>query len=99
MRAIAKAPLQAFWKKHPEAELSLGGWFKAVEHCTARNLSELRETFGAADYVPEDFTVFNVGGNKYRVVAVIHYNRQMIFIRHVFTHAEYDKWTKDNRVK
>jgi mRNA interferase HigB len=92
------APLRAFWKKHPEAELSLGGWFKAVKHCNARNFSELRDTFSTADYVP-DFTVFNVGGNKYRVVAVIHYNRQMIFIRGVFTHVEYDKWTKDNRGK
>ena len=40
-----------------------------------------------------DFYVFDIGGNKYRVIAAIHFNRQMLFIRYVFTHAEYDQWS------
>ena len=52
----------------------------------------VRATFNSADKVG-DFTVFNVGGEGYRVVAAIHFNRQKLYIRHVFTHAEYERWS------
>jgi mRNA interferase HigB len=57
------------------------------------------QTFNSADYVGGKYTVFDVGGNKYRVVGVIHYNPQRIYIRDVFTRAEYDKWTREIRGK
>jgi len=55
----------------------------------------LRQTFGSADYV-EGFTIFDVGGNRYRIAAVIHYDQQRLYIRRVMTHAEYDRndWRK-----
>ncbi|TMI36703.1 MAG: type II toxin-antitoxin system HigB family toxin, partial [Betaproteobacteria bacterium] len=46
----------------------------------------------SADYVPP-YTIFDVGGNKYRIVTAIHYNRRKVYIRHVLTHAEYDRWS------
>jgi mRNA interferase HigB len=57
--------------------------------------AELRETFPHADQVGK-FTVFNIGGNKVRLIAAVHYNRNKIYIRHVLTHQEYDigKWKK-----
>lgn len=57
------------------------------------SFTELKRVFGSVDKVGK-FTVFDIGGNKYRLVAAIHYNRRKVYIRHVLTHAEYDrdKW-------
>jgi mRNA interferase HigB len=99
MHVISRKTLELFWQVHPETREILATWYKVAENCTAKQLSELRETFGAADYVPDKFTVFNVGGNNVRVICVIHYDRQKMYIRYVFTHKEYDKWTKSNRGK
>ncbi len=59
------------------------------------DLNSLRATFGSTDYV-EPFTVFDIGGNKFRLIAAIHYNRSKVYIRHVLTHEEYDrgKWKR-----
>lgn len=65
----------------------------------ATNYNELKQTFQTADYVPKKFTIFDVGGNKFRIVTVIHYITKSVYVRAVFTHAEYDKWTKQNRGK
>ncbi|WP_335340494.1 type II toxin-antitoxin system HigB family toxin [Burkholderia sp. PAMC 28687] len=58
-----------------------------------KDLNDLKATFGAADYV-KPHTVFDIGGNKYRLIAAIHYNMHKVFVRNVLTHAEYDtdKW-------
>ena len=66
---------------------------------TFRNLVELKQTFGSVDMVPvkgRDLYVFDIGGNKYRLVAAIHFNTQKLFVRHVLTHPEYDAggWKK-----
>jgi mRNA interferase HigB len=92
MRVVSKSALVNFWKIHPEAESRLEAWHAVLKQCCATNHSELKQTFGSADYVPSRFTVFDVG-NGYRVVAAIHYNTQTAYIREVLTHAEYDKWT------
>lgn len=99
MHIISKAMLREFSAVHPEAESKLKDWFRVLEHASANSLNELKRIFPNADYVPKRYTVFNVGGNVYRIVTVIHYNRQRVYIRHVLTHSEYDKWTKDNRRK
>ena len=63
----------------------------------AGGLMNQPERGGSADYV-DPFMVFNIGGNKYRLIAVIHYNRRKVYIRQVLTHAEYDrdKWKRRN---
>lgn len=99
MRVIAKSSLAAFWAHQPEAEEAMQAWFKTASNCKAKDFGELKQTFGSADYVPTKYTIFDVGGNKYRVVCVIHYNTQRMYIRDVFTHKEYDLWTKRNRGK
>ncbi|MFH0822955.1 MAG: type II toxin-antitoxin system HigB family toxin [Pseudomonadota bacterium] len=65
-------------------------WFRNVHQLAAESFPELRGTFGSADYV-DGFTIFDVGGNRYRIVAVIHYDKQRLYIRQVMTHAEYDR--------
>lgn len=96
MHLISRRPLEVFWKKHGDAEQPLRVWIKAVESASWHNLMEVRITFPHADPVGK-FTVFNIGGNKYRLITVIHYNRQKIYVRHILNHAEYDlgKWKKE----
>ena len=97
MHVIAKPALVEFWKKHPEAEGPLEAWYRIMRREVFEDFNALRETFGSADYVAP-FTVFNIGGNKCRLIAVIHYNRRKVYIRQVLTHAEYDrdKWKRRN---
>jgi mRNA interferase HigB len=92
MRIISRRSLRDFWERHPQAEAPLIAWFRTVERSTYSDFNELRRTFPSADYVAP-FTIFNVGGNNFRVVAAIHYNRQRAYVRHVFTHPEYDEWS------
>lgn len=70
-------------------------WFRKASGTMAASFPALRETFGAADYV-DGFTIFDVGGNRYRTAAVIHYDKQRIYVRDVMTHTEYDRnaWRK-----
>jgi mRNA interferase HigB len=89
MHVIAKPALVAFWKKHPDAEQPLLSWYRIVSNQHFADFNNLRATFASADYV-HGLTVFNIGGNKYRLISAIHYNRRKVYIRHVLTHAEYD---------
>ena len=99
MHVISKKPLREFANTHADARTPLGAWLKLAEHGTFRNLAELKQTFRSVDMVPvkgNEFYVFNIGGNKYRLVAAVHFNTQMLFIRHVLTHAAYstERWKK-----
>lgn len=96
MRVISKKSLEAFWLKHPAARVSLESWYRVVHTSTFASFAELRNTFGSADYVTP-YIVFNVGGNNFRIVAAVHFNRQKLYIREVFTHAQYDRWNKSSR--
>lgn len=89
MHVIAKPVLVEFWSIHPDAESPLQAWYRIVESEVFADFNGLRATFASADYV-DGLTVFNIGGNKYRLIAAIHYNRHKLYIRAVLTHAEYD---------
>jgi mRNA interferase HigB len=95
MHVITKARLKQFWEQHPDAEVSLQVWYKLTNLARWKNFVELREVFPSADQV-ENFTVFNIGGNKYRLIGLVDYLYQKVFIRHVLTHAEYAKETWKN---
>ncbi len=73
-------------------------WYRLVKASSFSSLAELKYTFRSADYVPP-FVIFDVGGNNFRVVCAVHFDRQKIYIREVFTHAEYDRWGKMYRSK
>jgi len=91
MRAISNKALLDFSSTHPNAAVPLQAWRTVVEAGSFSSFADLKAAFNATDKVG-DFYVFDIGGNKYRLIAAIHFNRQMLFIRHVFTHKEYDKW-------
>lgn len=90
---ISKKKLREFWEKYPRAKAPLEAWYQSAKHAEWESFADVRETFNTADQVGR-FTVFDIGGNKFRLIAVIHFNRGKVFVRHVLTHAEYDegKW-------
>ncbi|MFO0789807.1 MAG: type II toxin-antitoxin system HigB family toxin [Pirellulales bacterium] len=90
MHVISQKALRSFWSAHPESEQSLRRWHTIVQSTDFVNFATLRKTFPTADVVGS-LTVFNIGGNKFRLVTSIHYNRRKIYIRHVLTHSEYDR--------
>ena len=90
MHVIAKTALVAFWRRYPDAESSLRVWYHLIEKGVFKDFNALKVTFASVDYVG-GLTVFDIGGNKYRLIASIHYNRHKVYIRAVLTHAEYDR--------
>ena len=90
MHVISRKTLKAFWEKYPNSQTALTRWFKIVQKTNFNNFADLRTTFPSADLV-DNLVVFNIGGNKYRLIASVHFNRSKIYIRHVLTHKEYDK--------
>lgn len=90
MHVIAKPALVEFWTVHPDAENPLRAWYRAMESEVFADFNDLRATFASADYV-DGLTIFDIGGNRYRLIASVHYNRRKVFIRAVLTHAEYDR--------
>ena len=91
MHVISRLKLIKFWEKHKDAETPLRIWFKKVEQAKWKNVNELKTDFPSADYVGNDRVVFNIKGNKYRIVILVFFSGQKMFIRFVGTHAEYDK--------
>lgn len=90
MHVISQKALRLFWEQHPDSEMALARWFKVIRHTRFRNFAELREAFPSADKVGA-WVVFNVGGNNYRLITSIHFNRRKVYIRQVLTHHEYDQ--------
>lgn len=84
MHVITRTRLVEFWDKHPSAKTSLQLWYKIATIAQWQNFVEVREVFASVDQVKR-LTVFNIGGNKYRLIALIDYKYQKIFIRHVLT--------------
>lgn len=98
MHIISLKTLRTFWELHAHAEEPLRAWYKDMHRSSYRDLGDLRVTYPSADYVAKgELTIFNVGGNKYRLVAFMRYNAQTVFIKHVMTHAEYDRWNSRGR--
>ena len=90
MHVITRKRLNEFADTHPKTRSSLAHWYQLVKRNNFSNFAHLRETFPSADQVGK-LTVFNIGGNKVRLIAAIHYNRRKIYIRAVLAHAEYDE--------
>lgn len=90
MHVISKKALRKFWTAHADAERPLRRWLRVVNGAGWETFADVRNTYAQADQVGK-LTVFNIGGNKYRLIVAIHFNRGKVFIRHVLTHAEYNK--------
>ena len=90
MRVISRRALQDFWKAHPDAEWRLKAWCDEVTRATWENSAQLKEKYGSASIVGKHRVVFNICGNKYRLVVEVNYIQQYVFIKFIGTHGEYD---------
>jgi mRNA interferase HigB len=88
---ISNKTLLAFSATHPDAAATLQLWRKAIESKAYPNFAALKSVFRSVDKVSA-FHVFDLGGNNYRLIAAVHYNRQILYVRHVLTHRQYDHW-------
>jgi len=91
MRVISNKALTDFTERYPAADEPMQAWRKIVESRHFVSFAALKNTFKATDRVA-NYYVFNIGGNKYRIIAAIHFNRQLLYVRNVYTHKEYDAW-------
>ena len=95
MRLAGGEVLQEFSRKHPDAKTALGAWRKTIGGRQFKHFVDLKQSFGTADYV-KPHTVFDISGNKYRLIAVLNYKLGIAGVKSVLTHAEYDQgqWRK-----
>lgn len=91
MHIISRKPLREFSEKHPRAKTPLDAWFSEVSRARWTSFADVRATCGSADVVAGNRVIFDIGGNKYRLVVKIAYKCGKIFVRFVGTHAEYDR--------
>jgi mRNA interferase HigB len=91
MRVISRRPLREFATKHPPAKAPLDAWFAEARTADWSSFTDVKAAFGSADVVAGNRVIFNIGGNKYRLIVKVAYKSRTIFVRFVGTHAEYDK--------
>jgi mRNA interferase HigB len=90
MRIIKRGALEQFWQQHPDAKASLESWYAVVRQANWKTPAEMKQVYRHADLAGRR-TVFNIAGNKYRLIARVNYRTQRVFVLHLLTHAEYDK--------
>jgi mRNA interferase HigB len=91
MRIIAISTLKTFWEKHPDARLPLIEWYLKTKKAQWNSFSDIKKDFNAVDYVGNQRCVFNIKGNRYRLVAAIKFTPALVYIRFLGTHPEYEK--------
>lgn len=91
MRIIAKKILREFWERHSDSEQQLKSWFQETSSAEWIGPNEVKIEYPGASILPGNRVVFNIKGNHYRLIVKISYEYQMVWIRFIGTHAEYDK--------
>jgi mRNA interferase HigB len=90
MHVITRKHLLEFAQRHPDCRSALDNWYRLVKRAVFTSFDDVRKTFPNADRVGKH-TVFNIGGNKVRLITAVQYNRKKIYILYVLTHDEYNK--------
>ena len=91
MRIISRKALREFWKNHPDAQQPLQAWYADVKQADWQSPADIKHIYRNASIVANNRVVFNIKGNKYRLVVAVHYEFQLVYIRFVGTHQEYDR--------
>lgn len=91
MRLITKTKLIEFWTRHTDSKEQLQAWATEVKHAEWKTPSDVKARYSTADILPGDRVVFNIKGKKYRLIVKIQYNIQIVYIRFIGTHKEYDR--------
>lgn len=91
MQIIARRTLRLFWEKHAQAETPLKLWYAAVAQAAWTGPADVRAQFGSADFSGDNRVIFDIGGNKYRLVAHVSYGYGRVLIKFIGTHKAYDR--------
>ena len=91
MRVIAKKILREFWTKHSDCSEQLKSWYRETEKSNWANINELKNEYPSASILNDNRIVYNIKGNKYRLIVKLNFDFQICWIRFIGTHAEYDK--------
>ena len=91
MRIISRSTLQAFWVRYQDSESSLRAWFAEAREAEWMTPNDVKRDYPTASIIGNNRVVFNIRGNRYRLVVAVHYGRGVVFIRFIGTHAEYDR--------
>ena len=92
MRIIAKRTLRIFWEKHPQSEIPLSAWYGTASRADWKGPAEIKAAFGSnVDFVGDSRLIFDIGGNKFRLVVHVAYVHSVILVKFVGTHKEYNK--------
>ena len=93
MNVIKKKTLDSFAAQHTDAADVIASWRKIFEKTNFTDIHAIRTVLPTADFA-DPYTVFNIKGNNYRLITIIHYQYQRVYIKEFFTHAEYDQWNR-----
>ncbi|MBS4027854.1 MAG: type II toxin-antitoxin system HigB family toxin [Ignavibacteriales bacterium] len=91
MRVIAKSTLRDFWKKYSDSEQQLKAWYQEANRAHWENSKEIKSEYPTASILKDNRVVFNICGNRYRLIVKINYDYGLVWIRFIGTHSDYDK--------
>jgi mRNA interferase HigB len=91
MRIISRKALREFWEQHPDARQALQAWYVDAKRAIWRTPADIKSVYRNASIVANNRVVFNVKGNRYRLVVAVQYEYGIVYIRFVGTHQEYDR--------
>lgn len=91
MRVISRKILREFWEKYPDSRQQLQAWYVDVKHANWTVPKDIKRIYPSASFLAENRVVFNIKGNKYRVIVMVQYRFGQVYIRFVGTHQEYDR--------
>jgi mRNA interferase HigB len=91
MRIIALKTLRVFWKRHPDAQQALQAWYHDAKRASWKTPQDIKAIYRNASILENNRVVFNIKGNRYRLVVAVQYQYSLVYIRFVGTHPEYDR--------
>ncbi|PQA83515.1 addiction module toxin RelE [Limnohabitans sp. TS-CS-82] len=91
MRIIAISTLRAFWTRHPDAQTPLQAWYALASRAQWKSPADIKAAYRNASFTANNRVVFNIKGNDYRLVVLVRYDKGLLFVKFVGTHAQYDK--------
>ena len=96
MRIVTFLRIREFIERFPDSNIALRDWYKKTQNTEWKSFTDVKETFNSADYVGNNRFVFNIKGNNYRLIAIIIFASQKVYIRFIGTHKDYDKIDASN---
>lgn len=91
MRIFSRSTLRDFWEIHPDSQIALADWFNQVKNAEWKNLNEIIHQFSNVSLLQNNRVVFNIRGNKYRLIVWVELERKHVFVKFIGTHADYNK--------